>query len=77
MCELCRHAVAHASGIRHALAHTRPSHHLCKRRVRRAQQRAEREQQLGRRRELYLAKGAPLFGGQVFVPDDLDVIELG
>lgn len=31
---------------------------------------------LARRGELYLAEGAPLFGGGLYVPDDLETIEL-
>ena len=34
------------------------------------------DRNIARRRELYLAEGAPLYRGNLYVPDDLEVIEL-
>ena len=34
------------------------------------------DRNIARRRELYLAEGAPLYHGNLYVPDDLEVIEL-
>ena len=34
------------------------------------------DKNIARRRELYTAEGQPYFSGNLYVPDDLDVIEL-